>query len=81
MDTELLKRITTNPGIFNGKPIIRGMRFTVADVLGFLAAGMTQDEILNDFPYLDKDDIIAALLYAQKKVDHSIISVQIDATK
>jgi uncharacterized protein (DUF433 family) len=81
METELLKRITTNPGIFNGKPIIRGMRFSVADVLGYLAAGMTQDEILNDFPYLDKDDIIAALLYAQKKVDHSIISVQIDATK
>ena len=81
METELLKRITTNPGIFNGKPIIRGMRFAVADVLGYLAAGMTQAEILADFPYLDKEDITAALLYAQKKVDHSIISVQIDATK
>ena len=81
METELLKRITTNPGIFNGKPIIRGMRFAVADVLGYLAAGMTQEEILSDFPYLDKEDITAALLYAQKKVDHSIISVQIDATK
>jgi uncharacterized protein (DUF433 family) len=81
MEPELLKRITINPGIFNGKPIIRGMRFAVADVLGYLAAGMTQEEILADFPYLDKEDITAALLYAQKKVDHSIISVQIDATK
>ncbi|MDQ6764149.1 MAG: DUF433 domain-containing protein [Bacteroidota bacterium] len=81
MNSELLKRITINPGIFNGKPIIRGMRFAVADVLGYLAAGMTQEEILNDFPYLDKEDITAALLYAQNKVDHSIISVQIDATK
>ncbi len=81
MELELLNRITTNPGIFNGKPIIRGMRFAVADVLGYLAAGMTQEEILNDFPYLDKEDITAALLYARKKVDHSIISVQIDATK
>ena len=81
METELLKRITINPGIFNGKPIIRGMRFTVADVLGYLAAGMTQEEILADFPYLEKEDIIAALLYAQNKVSHSIISVQIDATK
>lgn len=81
METELLKRITTNPGIFNGKPIIRGMRFTVADVLGFLAAGMSQEEILEDFPYLEKEDIAAALLYAQKKVDHSIISVIIDAEK
>lgn len=80
MEAELLKRITTNPGIFNGKPIIRGMRFAVADVLGYLAAGMTQEELLTDFPYLDKEDITAALLYAQKKVDHSIISVQIDAT-
>ncbi len=60
MEPELLKRITTNPGIFNGKPVIRGMRFAVADVLGYLAAGMTQEEILADFPYLDKEDITAS---------------------
>jgi uncharacterized protein (DUF433 family) len=81
METELLKRITTNPGIFNGKPIIRGMRFGVADVLGYLAAEMTFDEILTDFPYLEKEDIIAALEYAQNKVNHSIITVQLDATE
>ena len=81
METELLKRITTNPGIFNGKPIIRGMRFPVADVLGYLAAGMTFDEILADFPYLEKEDIVAALEYAQNKVNHSIITVQLNAAK
>jgi len=81
MEHQLFDRITTNPGIFNGKPIIRGMRFGVSDVLGYLAAGMTIEEILADFPYLEKEDIIAALEYAQKKVDHSIITVQLDATK
>ena len=78
METELLKRITINPGIFNGKPIIRGMRFAVADVLGYLAAGMTIEEILIDFPFLEKEDIIAALEYAQKRVNHSIDSPEID---
>lgn len=67
---QLADRITTNPGIFNGKPIIRGMRFGVADVLGYLAAGMTFDEILADFPYLEREDIVAALEYAQNKVNH-----------
>jgi uncharacterized protein (DUF433 family) len=81
MNNQILDRITTNPGIFNGKPIIRGMRFGVSDVLGYLAAGMTFEEILEDFPYLEREDIVAALEYAQKKVNHSIITVQLDATK
>lgn len=80
MDSELLDRITTDPGIFNGKPIIRGMRFKVSDVLGYLASGMTAEEILTDFPYLEKEDTIASLEYAQKKVEHSIITVQLNAT-
>ena len=79
MNTELLKRITINPGIFNGKPIIRGMRFKVADILGYLAAGMTSEELLSDFPYLEKEDITAALEYASKKLDHPVISVKLDA--
>ena len=58
----LLNRITINPGIFNGKPIIRGMRFKVADVLGYLSSGMSIEEILEDFPYLEKEDITASLL-------------------
>ncbi len=79
MDSELLKRITINPGIFNGKPIIRGMRFKVSDVLGYLSAGMSIEEILADFPYLEKDDIAACLEYASKKLDHPVISVKLDA--
>lgn len=75
----LLNRITTNPGIFNGKPIIRGMRFKVSDVLSYLSSGMSVEEILNDFPYLEKEDITASLLYASKKLDHPVISVKLDA--
>jgi uncharacterized protein (DUF433 family) len=77
-ETELLKRITSNTQIFNGKPIIRGMRFKVSDVLGYLASGMTVEEILADFPYLQKDDILAALMYASKKLDHPVLSVHLD---
>lgn len=81
METELLKRITINPGIFNGKPIIRGIRFTVSDVLGYLAAGMTQEELLSEFPFLEPDDIKASLLYASQKINHPIIKVELnDAT-
>ncbi len=79
MDTELLKRITNNPGIFNGKPIIRNMRFKVADVLGYLAAGMTQEELLTDFPFLEPDDIKASLMYASEKIDHTIIKIELNA--
>ncbi len=67
---ELLQRITSDPGIFSGKPIIRGMRFRVADVLELLASGMTQEEILADFHYLEADDIKACLLYAALKLNH-----------
>ena len=79
METELLKRITNNPGIFNGKPVIRGMRFKVADVLGYLPAGMTGEEILNDFPFLEQEDIKASLSYASERIDHSIIKVTLNA--
>lgn len=58
------KFITIEPGKRGGKPCIRGMRMTVSDVLGYLAAGMTEDEILVDFPYLTRDDIRACLAFA-----------------
>lgn len=58
------KLITSEPGKRGGRPCIRGMRITVADVLSYLTAGMTQDEILGDFPYLTADDIRACLAYA-----------------
>jgi len=56
--------ITIEPGKRGGKPCIRGMRITVYDVLEYLASGMTQEEVLSDFPYLTKDDILACLAYA-----------------
>ncbi len=56
--------ITIEPGKRGGKPCIRGMRITVYDVLEYLAAGMTHQEILEDFPYLTEEDILACLSYA-----------------
>ena len=56
--------ITLEPGKRGGRPCIRGMRITVYDVLSYLAAGMTQDEVLSDFPYLTADDIRACLAFA-----------------
>lgn len=56
--------ITLEPGKRGGKPCIRGMRITVYDVLSYLAARMTQQEILVDFPYLTEEDILASLSYA-----------------
>jgi uncharacterized protein (DUF433 family) len=56
--------ITLEPGKRGGKPCIRGMRITVYDVLSYLASGMTQQEILADFPYLTEEDILASLSYA-----------------
>ncbi len=79
MESELLKRITTNPDIFNGKPIIRGMRLKVSDVLDYLSSGMSVQEILVEFPYLEQEDVTAALLYASKKLNHPVISVRLDA--
>lgn len=57
-------RITIEPGKRGGKPCIRGMRITVYDVLSYLASGMTYEEVLADFPYLTREDILAALEFA-----------------
>ena len=59
--------ITIEPGKRGGKPCVRGMRITVYDVLEYLASGMTQQEILNDFPFLTKADILACLSFAAKR--------------
>ena len=56
--------ITLQPGKRGGRPCVRGMRITVFDVLSYLAAGMTNQEILDDFPYLTAEDIRACLAYA-----------------
>lgn len=57
-------RITVEPGKRSGKPCIRGLRITVYDILDYLAGGMTEDEILGDFPDLEREDIRAALAFA-----------------
>ncbi len=59
--------ITIEPGKRGGKPCIRGMRITVYDVLSYLAAGMTQQDVLEDFPYLTEEDILACLAYAAER--------------
>ena len=64
----LLARITIDPKIFGGKPIIRGRRIAVEHVLGMLAAGATAESILEHYPYLEGDDIRACLVYARRVV-------------
>lgn len=66
--------ITLEPGKRGGKPCIRGMRMTVYDVLSYLAAGMTHDEILSDFPYLTEDDILACLAYAADRERQLVVA-------
>lgn len=58
-----LDRITVDPTVLHGKPAIRGMRVSVQSLLELLAGGMTVDEVLDDYPYLERDDILAALEY------------------
>jgi uncharacterized protein (DUF433 family) len=65
--------ITLEPGKRSGKPCIRGLRITVYDVLSYLAAGMTIDEVLDDFPTLTRDDILACLSYAADRERHTLI--------
>jgi uncharacterized protein (DUF433 family) len=67
-----LERITINPQQCGGRPCIRGMRIRVKDVLDLLASGVPQEEILTDFPYLEPEDIRAALEFAAAQADHPI---------
>jgi uncharacterized protein (DUF433 family) len=62
-------RVTVNPGVRSGQPIIRGTRITVWDILGWLSGGMTESEILSDYPELKSDDIKAALQFAYELKD------------
>jgi len=65
---ELLKRITLDAKIMVGKPVIRGMRITVEQIIEALAGGLSETEILEDYPELEKDDIKAVLLYANELI-------------
>lgn len=75
-DTDLLKRITIDSEICHGKPTIRGSRIMVKTVFELLAAGMTNQEILDDYPKLEKEDISACLLFATRLVDFRSINLQ-----
>ncbi len=76
-DTDLLTRISVNPEIFGGKPIIRGRRLSVEHVLGMLAAGDTRETVLESYPWLEPDDIRACLIYAHRIVGHERVEPSI----
>lgn len=78
-DEELLNRITFNTSIFGGKPIIRGLRIAVEHILGMLAAGSTVEELLEGYPFLEKEDIQACLVYAYRLVAHERVEPTIIA--
>jgi uncharacterized protein (DUF433 family) len=68
-----LHRITVSRDLCQGRPCIRGLRIRVTDVLDLLAAGAGRDEILKDYPYLEPEDITAALEFAARQADHPIL--------
>lgn len=70
---ELLNRITLIPGLMGGKPTIRELRFPVSDILELLASGLSEEELLEQHPILEKLDIQAALLYASLKVKNTAV--------
>jgi uncharacterized protein (DUF433 family) len=67
-EDELLGRITVDPAIFGGKPVIRGMRMAVEHVLGMLAAGDTPERLLQEYPFLEPEDIRACMVYAHRSL-------------
>lgn len=68
----LLNRIIVDPEILVGKPVIKGTRIPVYLIIEFLANGLTEEEVLDEYPSLKKEDVKAALLYASKCVDHEV---------
>lgn len=73
MNPERLERITIEEGKCGGRPCIRGFRIRVTDVLELLAAGASFEEILADYPFLEREDIYAAIEYAARQSDHAIL--------
>lgn len=74
-DQNLLRRITVDPRIFAGKPIIRGHRLAVEHVLGMLAAGETTASLVAAYPWLEEDDVLACLAYARRVVGHERVEL------
>ncbi|HST03327.1 MAG TPA: DUF433 domain-containing protein [Chloroflexia bacterium] len=72
-NSDLLERITINSEQCGGRPCIRGIRIRVTDVLDLYAAGLTAEQILEEMPDLEHEDLQAALLYAARKLDHPVL--------
>jgi len=70
---DLLSRITTNPQQCGGRPCVRGMRVRVSDVLDLFAAGLSAEEILQELPYLEPEDLQACLQYAAREINHPVL--------
>jgi uncharacterized protein (DUF433 family) len=73
MNTDILSRITIEPGKCGGKPCIRGKRMRVSDILDLVAAGASFEEILRDYAFLEREDIVAAITYAAHQTDHVVL--------
>jgi uncharacterized protein (DUF433 family) len=69
----LLDRITVNPRQCGGRPCIRGMRIRVTDVLDLLASGLTREQVLEEFPDLEPEDLDACLRFASRRIDHPVV--------
>jgi uncharacterized protein (DUF433 family) len=75
MRLDRLSRITVEEGKCGGRPCIRGLRIRVTDVLQLLGAGASIEEILSDYPFLEREDILAAIEYAAHQADHPVLQV------
>ena len=73
MEKDILSRITIEPGKCGGRPCIRGQRLRVTDLLELLGAGATFEEILRDYPFLVREDILASITYAAHQMDHLVL--------
>lgn len=72
--TEIMPRITVNPDQCGGRPCVRGMRIRVTDVLDLLASGLTPEQILEELPDLERDDVAACLRFASQRLDHPFLA-------
>ena len=75
MNPKLLDRITIEPGKCGGRPCVRGSRMRVSDLLELLAHGATIEEIVADFPALEREDVLAAIAYAAVQTSHTVVRV------
>jgi uncharacterized protein (DUF433 family) len=72
--SDLVNRITINPDQCGGRPCIRGMRIRVVDVLELLAAGLSHEQLLDEMPDLEEEDILASLQYAARRLNHPVLA-------